>query len=67
MQVKKNPNWTKEQHDAFNEKLKGSGGYCPCSLIKSNDTKCICKEFRDKLDDPDFTGQCHCGRYVAIQ
>ncbi|HPT77262.1 MAG TPA: ferredoxin-thioredoxin reductase catalytic domain-containing protein [Defluviitaleaceae bacterium] len=39
------------------QKLKESGGYCPCSLIKDEDHKCPCIEFRrDKI--------CHCGLYV---
>jgi len=29
------------------EKLKDNDGYCPCRLVKTPDTKCMCKEFRD--------------------
>ena len=39
--------------------LKDNGGYCPCSLIKSEDTKCMCKEFREMEN-----GMCHCGLYI---
>jgi Ferredoxin thioredoxin reductase catalytic beta chain. len=39
--------------------LKENGGYCPCKLIKSEDTRCICKEFREQRED----GLCHCGLY----
>ena len=41
------------------EKLKENGGYCPCSLVKTPDTKCMCKEFR--LQE---SGMCHCGLYI---
>lgn len=41
-------------------KLKENGGYCPCRLIKDEDTKCMCKEFRDQSTP----GECHCGLYV---
>lgn len=41
------------------EKLKGNGGYCPCKLIKNEDTKCMCKEFKEQKED----GPCHCGLY----
>ena len=45
------------------EGLKAKGGYCPCRLEISEDTKCICKEFREQLEDPDFYGYCHCMLY----
>ena len=41
------------------EKLKENDGYCPCSLVKTTDTKCMCKEFR--LQE---SGMCHCGLYI---
>ena len=41
------------------EKLKTNDGYCPCALVKSPDTVCMCKEFRDMEE-----GTCHCGLYV---
>jgi len=40
--------------------LYAKGGYCPCRVEKTPDTKCICKEFRDQLNDPNFYGYCHC-------
>lgn len=43
-------------------KLKETGGYCPCSLIQNEDTKCMCKEFREMEE-----GECHCGLYVKIK
>ena len=49
------------------DKIKGGlakkGGYCPCRLEKTPDTKCMCKEFRDQIADPDFEGYCHCMLY----
>lgn len=41
------------------KKLKENGGYCPCRLEKNEDTKCICREFRDMSE-----GECHCGLYI---
>ena len=41
------------------EKLKANEGYCPCALVRSLDTVCMCKEFRDMEE-----GTCHCGLYV---
>lgn len=45
------------------EGLKKTGGYCPCRLERIEDNKCMCKEFRDQINDPDFEGYCHCMLY----
>ena len=47
------------------EKVKENDGYCPCALLKNEDTKCMCKDFRDKIRDK-VLGECHCGLYVNI-
>ena len=43
--------------------LEEKGGYCPCRLEKTEENKCICKEFRDQIKDPDFEGYFHCRLY----
>ena len=43
--------------------LEEKGGYCPCRLERTPETKCICKEFRDQIADPEFEGYCHCLLY----
>ena len=43
--------------------LERTGGYCPCRVEQNEDTKCMCKEFREQLDNPDFEGYCHCQLY----
>ena len=43
--------------------LEAKGGYCPCRLEHTPETKCICKEFRDQIADPEFEGYCHCLLY----
>ena len=45
------------------EGLKARGGYCPCRFEKTEDNKCMCKEFRDQIADPAFEGYCHCMLY----
>lgn len=45
------------------EGLERRGGYCPCVLEMSDDTKCMCKEFREQIQDPEFEGYCHCMLY----
>ena len=44
------------------QRIKDNNGYCPCRLLKNEDTKCMCKEFREQED-----GECHCGLYVKIK
>ena len=56
-------NEDKEMVAAIKEGLKRTGGYCPCRLERSEENKCICKEFRDQIADPDFKGYCHCLLY----
>lgn len=45
------------------EGLKQKGGYCPCKREINEDNKCMCKEFREQIADPDFEGFCHCMLY----
>ncbi|MBQ1273144.1 MAG: ferredoxin thioredoxin reductase catalytic beta chain [Clostridia bacterium] len=56
-------NENKELVAQIKEGLAAKGGYCPCRLQKTDDTKCICKEFREQMADPDFEGYCHCLLY----
>lgn len=62
MKVKQNPD--KEYAAKIKRKLRENGGYCPCSLIKTEDTKCRCKEFREQIEKGEY-GMCHCGLYIA--
>lgn len=61
MAVKLNEN--KEIVKNIREGLKQTGGYCPCKIQKNEDTKCMCKEFREQIEDPNFEGYCHCLLY----
>ncbi len=45
------------------EGLKARGGYCPCRVLKTEENKCICQEFRNQIADPNFEGYCHCQLY----
>lgn len=49
--------------DRVKEGLRARNGHCPCVLQMSEDTKCMCKEFREQIADPDFEGYCHCMLY----
>ena len=43
----------------FGEVVRANDGYCPCAIERNDDTRCICKEFREQTAE----GECHCGRY----
>ena len=56
-------NTNQEIVDSVKEGLKRTGGYCPCRLERTEDNKCIGREFREQIADPDFEGYCHCMLY----
>ena len=43
--------------------LMHTGGYCPCRIERTEENKCMCKEFKAQVNDPDFEGYCHCMLY----
>ena len=43
--------------------LERTGGYCPCRLQRIEENKCMCREFREQIKNPDFEGYCHCYLY----
>ena len=51
----------KELVEEIRKKLKENNGYCPCKLLRNEDTKCMCKEFREINE-----GTCHCGLYKKV-
>ena len=60
-------NEDKEIVATIREGLKAKGGYCPCRLQRTEENKCICKEFREQMADPDFEGYCHCRLYYKFK
>ena len=49
------------------EGLQRTGGYCPCRLQRTEDTKCMCKEVREQIADPDYDGFCLCYLYYKAK
>ena len=49
--------------NAVKEGLKRTGGCCPCRTERTEDFKCMCKEFKDQIADPNYEGYCHCMLY----
>lgn len=58
MKIIKNPD--EKIRTKLEEALKDKDGYCPCRLERTPENKCMCKEFRDQIADPNFEGYCHC-------
>ena len=42
--------------------LAANEGYCPCKLVHTPDTKCMCRESREQP-----SGMCHCGLYIKTE
>lgn len=61
MRITTNPD--KEFVKEIRKKLRDNNNYCPCRISKTADAKCMCKEFRDMIENGE-TGMCHCGLYV---
>jgi hypothetical protein len=59
-EIKLNPDFIHRKE--IEEAIKENDGYCCCALEKNDDTKCICKDFREQ----DHFGFCHCGRYYKV-
>ena len=66
MKVIKNPEWSEQQVRDFEQKIKDNDGYCPCAIMKTKDTKCMCLEFRDQIKAK-IPGLCHCGLHKLVE
>ena len=60
-------NEDRELVELIREGLRQKGGYCPCRFERTEDTKCICREFREQMADPNFEGYCHCRLYYKTK
>ena len=60
-------NEDKEMVARIREGLQKRGGYCPCRIEKTEDNKCICREFKEQIADPEFEGYCHCMLYYKTR
>ena len=63
MKIVLNPD--KETVKTIKEGLERTGGYC--MAVRNEDTKCMCKQFREQIKNPDFEGFCHCMLYYKYK
>lgn len=61
MKIKVNPDTVLVKE--VREGLKRTGGYCPCRVVKNADTKCMCKDFIEQVEE----GECYCGLYIKVK
>lgn len=61
MKIKLNPD--KRTVKEIRQQLKENNGFCPCQILQTEDTKCICKSFREQTTE----GACHCGLYIKVK
>ena len=47
----------------FREAVVKNNGYCPCLVERNEDTRCMCKDFREQKEP----GPCHCGRFMKVE
>lgn len=51
-----------ERDPSFRKLVEENDGYCPCLVMRNEDTKCMCKDFREQK----HPGVCHCGRFEKV-
>ena len=52
----------KEKANQVLRAVRDNDGYCPCKLVKNEDTKCMCLDFRNQKE-----GLCHCGLFYKSE
>ena len=62
--IKVRLNQDKNFVEEFKKTLSDNDGYCPCRIEKTDDTKCMCAEFR-KMIVNGVVGECHCRLYYT--
>lgn len=59
METKITLNPDQELVQEIRQALAKNDRHCPCRKEKTEDTLCMCKEFREQAE-----GMCHCGLYI---
>ena len=60
LKIIKNPDT--EIYNSVTDAVKSNDGFCPCMLLRTESTICMCKAFREQEEE----GECHCGRFVKV-
>lgn len=54
----------KELENLIRKALKSKNNHCPCRIEETEDTLCMCKDFRENAKQGEY---CHCGLYRKIE
>lgn len=57
------PNPDKQVYDEVTSAIADNENYCCCAIEKTEDTKCMCKDFREQQE----SGFCHCSRFYKVR
>ena len=57
------PNPNKEEYEMVAAAVNDNDGYCCCAIEKNEDTKCMCKEFRES----EVSGFCHGRKFYKVR
>lgn len=56
----------KELLEEILQQLEDNDHFCPCHLTTTSDDKCMCKKFRDIINNnKPGVYECDCGRFIA--
>lgn len=61
LKTKTNPN--SMVFEEVSNAIKDNGGYCCCAMEKTDDTRCMCRNFQEQ----EHSGFCHCGRFFKVR
>ena len=62
-ELKTKPHPSSEIFLEISNAVKDNEGYCCCEIEKNEDTKCMCRNFREQ----EGSGFCHCGRFFKVR
>lgn len=54
------PNPDKEVYESVTKEIKANDGYCCCRIVRNENTRCVCKDFKEQQTE----GLCYCERFI---
>ena len=47
-------------YEAVTKEVKANDGYCCCRIVRNENTRCVCKDFKEQQTE----GLCYCERFI---
>lgn len=57
------PNPDKEVYESVTKEIKANDGYCCCRIVQNENTRCMCKDFKEQQVE----GLCYCERFIKTE